>query len=519
MTQDLKIFRCLPSLGIGDLFHQSGRATFRNDTSSKGAVLVYAKQRVLHRYRPINMNTPEEPPEAVGDPAPELEPEVEEGAKSTEAGLDETTASCSQLLKRRKRWVLACLFLVAVVAVFLPLSMTIWTDNKVNWSSEEFLKAYRDMLMSVNETSADDEIEQVMKRLVNHFLTSDLSPYCPGGISVAVTRNSSRIFASGGALSKGDIDGAQGLLVSKDTLFEIGSITKPFTGVVLAQEIVDGNLTLDTPINDRLPDTIPDLVKNGQLVTFKQLVTHTAGFPRMSKEVRGMFDGPQDLQGPNSLIGLTEDDMLEQISIAASELSQNNDEEEYSNFVFDVLAYLLRGLEFPALRRELTNRLGLQNTWIGLSAEELPAVAKQNLSTGHQGDDVVSHRFDGGLFIDGSGGTLSSTSDLLEFVEVLMSPKERLQDEYLIQTLQLSLQSLKETSDGEGRAFAWSYDDRKGPRVYEHSGATDGYLSYLSFQPESRTAVAAMTNCRSNNGLRSIGVTLAESLFLDSDAK
>ncbi len=65
------------------------------------------------------------------------------------------------------------------------------------------------------------------------------------------------------------------------TLYEIASLTKTFTGTLLAKAIVDKKLELDDDIRNYLPESYPNLEFKGQPITFRNLVTHTSGLPNM----------------------------------------------------------------------------------------------------------------------------------------------------------------------------------------------------------------------------------------------
>ena len=79
-------------------------------------------------------------------------------------------------------------------------------------------------------------------------------------------------------------------------------------------------------------------------------------------------------------------------------------------------------MTFPQLQKGVTDRLGVNNTWI----ETLSENARQNLSTGYWDQDVVPYWFNGGVFINGAGSALSSTRELLTLVKILMAPEEKL---------------------------------------------------------------------------------------------
>ena len=65
-----------------------------------------------------------------------------------------------------------------------------------------------------------------------------------------------------------------------DTVFEIGSITKVFTGILLAQAVVNGEVKLDDPISMYLPEGVTAPEYEGRSITLLDLATHTSGLPR-----------------------------------------------------------------------------------------------------------------------------------------------------------------------------------------------------------------------------------------------
>ena len=73
------------------------------------------------------------------------------------------------------------------------------------------------------------------------------------------------------------------------TLFEIASVTKVFTGLLLADLCESGTVRLDEPINDLLPPGITGPPQPDGLITLGNLATHTSGLSRGS---RGIFSPP-----------------------------------------------------------------------------------------------------------------------------------------------------------------------------------------------------------------------------------
>ena len=84
-----------------------------------------------------------------------------------------------------------------------------------------------------------------------------------------------------------------GKAVDENTVYEIGSISKVFTTILLADEVLKGRMNLDDPIAKYLPETVTVPSKDGKQITLKDLATHTSGLPRMP----GNFS-PADMKNP-----------------------------------------------------------------------------------------------------------------------------------------------------------------------------------------------------------------------------
>ena len=72
-----------------------------------------------------------------------------------------------------------------------------------------------------------------------------------------------------------------GEAVDEHSIYEIGSISKTFTGILLAQMVLNKKLNLEDPAQNYLPDVVKLPVRNGQQITIGQLSDHTSALPRM----------------------------------------------------------------------------------------------------------------------------------------------------------------------------------------------------------------------------------------------
>ena len=106
------------------------------------------------------------------------------------------------------------------------------------------------------------------------------------GVVVGATIGSSRVvsrFAGPGQIVPGD-----------DAIFQIGSITKVFTALALADAVTSGELSLETPLAALLP-IFPR--PNASSITLGQLASHTSGLPRLpAAEVAGTGDPRRPVQ-------------------------------------------------------------------------------------------------------------------------------------------------------------------------------------------------------------------------------
>ena len=108
------------------------------------------------------------------------------------------------------------------------------------------------------------------------------------GLVVGIVRDGARQFYTAGTLRAGGTE-----KVDENTIFEIGSISKVFTTLLLTQMEEQGKLKLSDPAQKLLPTAVAMPSKNGTQITLEHLATHTSGLPRMPSN----FD-PEDPRNP-----------------------------------------------------------------------------------------------------------------------------------------------------------------------------------------------------------------------------
>ncbi len=249
---------------------------------------------------------------------------------------------------------------------------------------------------------------------------------------------------------------------TKDTLFEIGSITKVFTAL-LVQTLVDGEeLNWDSTLQESLPmfDFANEEVKE---ITLRELAIHASGLPRMPTNMQ-----PGDLLDPYADYSVEQlVTFLEDFDPEALDKSQ-----VYSNLGFGLLGTIAAfGVDYSDLMSSnVFDPLEMTNSHTSHSPK-----TRQNLATGFsRGATMPNWNF---VAMAGAGCILSSAEDLMKFAIRNLESLETPIDE--------SLRNLREAQIASNQGLGWALlqtDD--GKPVYWHGGATGGYVSFLAISPE-----------------------------------
>jgi serine-type D-Ala-D-Ala carboxypeptidase/endopeptidase len=302
------------------------------------------------------------------------------------------------------------------------------------------------------------------------------------GAIIGDTRVVSR-FAGGGQTAPRD-----------DAIFQIGSITKVFTALALADAVTSGELSLDTPLASLLPTmTHP----NASAITLGQLASHTSGLPRLPAGLRRRARAtPADPYSNFSTADL-------EVALAAARLRPGSRPRvRYSNFGAALLGEALRqhdGTSFEQLIHDrVTTPLGLLDTHI----ERRPEFADRYAQAHSRGGKPVPDWNLGAM--PGAGALRSTAHDLLEFVHVNLVPGDSRKAEALVTAQQPRARANRWIQVGLG----WHLSPLRATAhtVLWHNGATAGSTSYLGLVPELGAGVVVLSN--SGRSVDALGVRL-----------
>ncbi|MBY0572283.1 MAG: class A beta-lactamase-related serine hydrolase [Undibacterium sp.] len=278
-------------------------------------------------------------------------------------------------------------------------------------------------------------------------------------------------------ISYGVMDKKTQAKVDGDTVFEIGSVTKLFTSLLLADMVQKGEVVLTDPVAKYLPQGVTMPTRNGKQISLLDLSLHKSGLPQWPDNMRS--------KDPlNPVADYTVAQMYEFLS--RYQLTRDIGEKaEYSNIGVGLLGHVLSlrgGKDFETLVKErITNRLSMNDTGISLSAR-----MTAHLASPHNAQGELVKNWDLPA-IAGAGALRSSVNDMLKFLAANMSPDKS--------PLRLSIQTMHFPFEESPEIhLAWGVGKKYGTTMWNHSGSTFGYKSMLAYDETRRRGVVILSN-------------------------
>ena len=281
------------------------------------------------------------------------------------------------------------------------------------------------------------------------------------------------------------------------TLFEIGSATKVFTALLLADAVTHQRVALDDPVSKLLPPAVKLPTRDGRAITLLDLATHTSGLPRMP----GNF-APRDPTRPYVDYDAAH---LYAYLASATLATTPGTQYEYSNLGAALLGHALSLLEkkpYATLVEErITRPLAMKDTRVAL----LPA-DRARVAVGHDAEGQVVPGWDFDVFAP-AGALHSTADDLLLFLAAQLGhiPSQAASLAPAITLTHTPRHPLVNDVDkGDHIALGWHITD--GGRSVWHNGQTGGFHSYLAFDPVKHVAIVVLA-AQASGAVDAIGHT------------
>ncbi len=333
------------------------------------------------------------------------------------------------------------------------------------------------------EVPSDPEIRKI---LVDRVGSENLGI----GIVVGVIDSNGRRVIAYGSLARNDNRRLDG-----NTVFEIGSMTKVFTSLVLMDMARRGEVGLNDPISKYLPSSVKVPERNNRKITLADISTQSSGLPRMPTNFH-----PKDPDNPYADYSVQQMyDFLSGYQLTRDIGSQY----EYSNLAVGLLGHVLSlraGMSYEALvRARICEPLGMADTRVTLTPE-----MKARLAVGHSEAAAPVPNWDLPT-LAGAGALRSTANDILTFLAANLGfIKTPLAEDMADET---SIRRPTPIPDTE-IAYAWHIQTKDGRSVIWHNGGTGGYRTFMGFDPQARVGVVALANISTPAGVDDIALHL-----------
>lgn len=271
-------------------------------------------------------------------------------------------------------------------------------------------------------------------------------------------------------------------LPGSESIYEIASLTKTFTGTILAGFVRSGKIHLDDRVNKYLPDSIPPIEFNGIPLTIAHLVNHTSGFPTVNEKAYGAKQS-EDINNPmkyykmNHILAFIKDRNLTDTPGIRF---------RYSNLGYALIGYICERVSGKSIsnlyNEQIFQPLGMKRSFANIS----------NTST-----DIKPYSPEGTLEayfnLDAytpAGAAVSTANDLLKFVAAQFTNTDTEISKDIRQT-QMLIDGNRQPEMGLG----WFVARDDNGIHYNHSGGSAGFTSRVIFNKEKQVGVVILSNC------------------------
>jgi CubicO group peptidase (beta-lactamase class C family) len=270
--------------------------------------------------------------------------------------------------------------------------------------------------------------------------------------------------------------------VDGDSVFELCSVTKVFTAVLLADMVERGEVGLNDPIGQYLPPSVKVPTRGGKKIRLIHLATHTSGLPNTP-----LTSSPQE--GKPGYADYTAAQLYDFLS-GYTLTREIGSKFQYSNLGMGLLGHILSlrtGAPYRTLViKRICRPLGMKDTRF-----ELSSALRSRLAVGQYLDGQKAHKHQIPPLLSGAGGLRSTANDMLKFlaanIGLLKSPLYS-----AMQKTHVGQKSIQ--GDAFKAGLAWLVIAEDNLHLLLHTGGRPGYRSFIGFDPRKKTGVVVLTN-------------------------
>lgn len=304
------------------------------------------------------------------------------------------------------------------------------------------------------------------------------------GISIGIIKNHDSFYYSYGNLNHDSTE-----KINQNTIFEIGSVTKVFTGLLIANYIQKNKLKLYDYIEKYLPKNILNKSIRNK-VTIKNLLSYTSGLPTFHGD---KYDIQlQEIDSVQPYKSVTKNQLL---NILTKTDTLGKQDYEYSNFNYTLLGYILeksgkRKYE-NLLKKNIFDILEMNNTFCN-NTQNINVAGQYN-EYGKIVNNIILGEF------EPAGVIKSNVIDMTKFLNNQIYNNES----KLLKSINISQSILYENTNFK-TGFGWHIINLKNNNVYIMQGDTFGNSSIIGFDKKNNIGIVILANQQSHDFLTQI---------------
>jgi serine-type D-Ala-D-Ala carboxypeptidase/endopeptidase len=302
------------------------------------------------------------------------------------------------------------------------------------------------------------------------------------GLSIGIYTGGKEFFFNYGSIEK-----EKQRLPTSSTIYEIGSISKTFTGTLLAQAVKDKKVKIDDDVRLYLDGNYPNLEYNGKYIKLSHLVSYISGLPNFLPENPTLFDNPNYDILPFTICEIqnnySKTDFLNDLhKVKLDTIPGYN--YHYSNSGAQLLKYILEKVYkkpfYKILEEHISKPLKMLKTKTLYSSKNITSLAK-----GYNGNGKLMPY--NPQILDAAGGIFSTSSDMLKYLKFHLNEKNEV----------VALSHKVTTGNIADYAIGLNWQEqiiiKKYKKIWQ-SGGTFGFGSYCVVYPELNLAIILLSN-------------------------
>jgi serine-type D-Ala-D-Ala carboxypeptidase/endopeptidase len=272
--------------------------------------------------------------------------------------------------------------------------------------------------------------------------------------------------------------GLQAKPLGPKSVFEMGSVTKVFTGILLADLVERKKVALDDPVQKYLPAGVKMPTRGGKEITLLDLATHRSSLTRMPTNIQAAANDPYPKYTIPEMYAYLNGHQLRR---------DIGSEYEYSNIAVALLGHiieLVNGKPYETLVQETILRpLGMTS-----SSTQIGNV-REWLTVGHD-EGGLAAQYRGWEALPGMGALRSTAEDMLKFLAANVGPPHN----RLERVMRLSHEPRAVVSPNADIGLNWQTTKYGTQRIVHHGGNTQGFSTYAAFDPDANRGVIVLAN-------------------------